>query len=131
MPPEQKPTISMPRNQLIALIVGVCVLSAAIGSGLALLAQTGPEGPAGKQGPRGHVGKQGPEGPAGESAGEELGALESEVEELRGQVEEAREEAGGSGEVGELEERVESLEEEVEGFHGLAQELCGEGSIIC
>ncbi|HVV89848.1 MAG TPA: hypothetical protein VHB53_05090 [Solirubrobacterales bacterium] len=128
MPPEQKPIVSLPRNQFIALVIGVCVLSAAIGSGLALLAQTGPEGPAGKQGPRGHAGKQGPRGPAGESAGEELGELEAEVGELRGEVEEL---GGESSEVGKLEERVESLEEELEGFSGLTEELCGEGSFVC
>lgn len=127
MPPDDKPTISLPRNQFIALVIGVCVLSAAIGSGLALLAQTGPEGPAGKQGPRGQVGKQGPPGPEGESAGEELGALEGEVEELRGAVEEG----GSSGEVGELEERVEVLEEELEGFSGITEELCTEGNFVC
>ncbi len=129
MPPEPKPLISLPRNQFIALVVGVCVLSAAIGSGLALLAQTGPKGPAGKQGPRGHVGKKGPRGPAGESAGEELGELEGEVEELRGAVEEQ----GESSQVGELEERIESLESEVEGFSGVAKELeiCGEESFLC
>ena len=133
MPPEEKPTVSLPRNQFIALVIGVCVLAAAIGSGLALLAQTGPKGPAGKQGPRGHVGKQGPAGPAGESAGEELGALEGEVEELRGEIEGVREEVGesGDGEVGELESRVEALEEEVESFGGITEELCGEGSFIC
>jgi hypothetical protein len=133
MPPEEKPTISLPRNQFIALVIGVCVLAAAIGSGLALLAQTGPKGPAGKQGPRGHVGKQGPAGPAGESAGEELGALEGEVEELRGEIEGVREEVGesGGGEVGELESRVEALEEEVESFGGITEELCGEGRFIC
>jgi hypothetical protein len=129
MPPEQKPILSMPRNQFIALVIGVCVLSAAIGSGLALLAQTGPQGPAGKQGPRGHAGKQGPRGPEGESAGEELGALEGEVEELRGEVEESG--AGASGEVEALEERVEGLEEELENGSGVAEELCGEGSFIC
>ena len=128
MPPEQKSILSLPRNQFIALIIGVCVLSAAIGSGLALLAQTGPQGPAGKQGPRGHQGKPGPRGPAGESAGEELGALEGEVEELRAAVEEGGE---SSGEVGELEERVEALEEEVEGYSGLAQELCSEEGFLC
>lgn len=128
MPPEQKPIISLPRNQFIALVVGVCVLSAAIGSGLALLAQTGPEGPAGKQGPRGHAGKQGPQGPAGESAGEELSGLEAEVGELRGELEEI---GGESSQVGELEERVEALEEELEGFSGLSEELCAEGSLVC
>jgi hypothetical protein len=128
VPPEQKSLISLPRNQFIALIIGVCVLSAAIGSGLALLAQTGPKGPAGKQGPRGHAGKPGPEGAAGESAGEELGALEGEVEELRAAVEEGSE---SNGEVGELEERVEALEEEVESYAALGEELCGEESFIC
>jgi hypothetical protein len=128
VPPEQKPIVSLPRNQFIALVIGVCVLSAAIASGLALLAQTGPEGPAGKQGPRGQAGKQGPRGPAGESAGEELGGLEAEVGELRDEVEEL---GGGPGEVGKLEERVESLEEELEGFSGVAEELCGEGSFVC
>ena len=110
MPPERTPLISLPRNQFIALVIGVCVLSAAIGSGLALLAQTGPQGP------------------AGESAGEELGELEGEVEELRGAVEEGGE---SSGEVAELEERVEALEEEVESYAGFAQELCSEESFIC
>jgi hypothetical protein len=128
MPPERKPLISLPRNQFIALIIGVCVLSAAIGSGLALLAQTGPKGPAGERGPRGHKGKPGPQGPAGESAGEELGALEGEVEELRDAVEEGSE---SNGEVAELEERVEALEEEVESYSGFAEELCSEESLIC
>jgi hypothetical protein len=134
VPPEEKPTISLPRNQFIALVVGVCVLAAAIGSGLALLAQTGPEGPAGKQGPRGHTGKQGPKGPAGESAGEELGELEGEVEELRGAVEEQGEASESSDEserVEELESRIETLEGEVSSFSNYAEELCEEGSFIC
>jgi hypothetical protein len=134
MPPDEQPHISMARNQFIALVIGVCVLSAAIGSGLALLAQAGPEGPAGKQGPHGHAGERGPAGPAGESAGEELGALEGQVDELRGElgaVAEAAEEGNDSGEVGELEERVEGLEEELESYAGLAGELCGEESLIC
>ena len=109
MPPERKPSISLPRNQFIALVIGVCVLSAAIGSGLALLAQTGPKGAQGERGPRGHKGKPGPEGPAGESAGEELGALEGEVEELRGAVEEAQEGSESNAEVGELEESPDNL----------------------
>jgi TolA-binding protein len=135
MPPEQKPSISLPRNQFIALVIGVCVLSAAIGSGLALLAQTGPKGPTGKRGPQGHVGKRGPEGPAGESAGEELGSLEGQVEELRGELEEVRGEAESAGEeegdVGELESRIEALEEETSGLSGIAEELCSEESFLC
>jgi hypothetical protein len=135
MPPEEKPAVSLPRNQFIALVIGVCVLSAAIGSGLALLAQTGPKGPAGKRGPQGHVGKRGPEGPAGESAGEELGAVEGAIEELRGEVSEAREAAEAAGEsegdVGELEARIEALEEETSGLSQIGEELCNEQSFIC
>lgn len=114
--------ITLPRNQLIALVVGVCVLSAAIGSGLALLAQTGPSGPAGKQGPRGPAGPEGAEGPSGAA---EIGGLEAEVEELRGQVEGAEETQG----------RLEELEEEVGnlsgGLPGSRSELCEEFGVEC
>ena len=120
--PERRPSVTLARNQLIALIVGVCVLSAAIGSGLALLAQTGPSGPAGKQGPRGPAGKQGPEGPSGAA---EIGGLEGEVEELRGQVEEAEETQG----------RLEDLEEEIGeisgGIPSSGSELCEEFGVNC
>jgi hypothetical protein len=120
--PERSPSITLSRNQLIALVVGVCVLSAAIGSGLALLAQTGPSGPAGKQGARGPVGREGPEGPSGAA---EIGGLESEVEELRGQVEAAEETQG----------RLEELEEEVGnlsgGFPGGRSEFCEEFGVEC
>jgi hypothetical protein len=109
--------ISLPRNQFIALIVGVCILSAAIGSGLALLAETGPTGARGDQGPAGPRGPEGPEGPSGAA---EVEGLEAEVEELRAQVEEG-------GDVGELESRLEDLENEVSGQSGLgAEELCEE-----
>ena len=108
----------MPKNQFVALVVGVCVLSAGIGSGLALLAQTGPAGPAGK---RGAPGPEGPQGPEGASAGEELGALEGEVEELRGQVE-----AGG-----EAEGRLDELESEVSELGGVTSELCAEIEAFC
>lgn len=124
--PESKPSISLPRNQLIALVVGVCVLSAAIGSGIALLAQTGPEGPAGKQGKRG---PEGPRGPEGESAKAELGAVEAEVEELRGQLEGLESSAGEGGP--EVEERLERVEEEVEELGGIAAELCNETNFFC
>ena len=119
--PERKPSVSLARNQFVALVVGVCVLSAAIGSGIALLAQTGPEGPAGKQGKRG---PEGPRGPAGESAAGEVEPLEAEIEELRGQLAEV-ESSAGEGD-GELEERVESLEEEVSELGRVASELCSE-----
>lgn len=105
--------VSMPQKQFVAILLGVCVLSAGIGSGIALLAETGPAGAAGKRGP---VGPEGPEGPAGPSGAEEIGALEAEVEELRGEIE-------GSES---LEGRLEELEAELSGLDGVAEELCGE-----
>ncbi len=113
--------VSLPRNHFIALVVGVCMLSAAIGSGVALLAQTGPSGAAGKQGPAGPAGPQGPEGP---SSAAEVEALEAEVGELRGEVE-------AGGDTGEVEDRLEALEEEVEGLGGVTSELCSELDFFC
>lgn len=105
--------VSLPKKHFIAILVGVCVLSAGIGSGLALLAETGPAGPAGERGARGPEGPAGPEGPSG---AEEIGGLEAEVEELRGEVEGADD----------LEARVEELESEISDFGGFTEELCGE-----
>jgi hypothetical protein len=105
--------VSMPQKQFVAILVGVCVLSAGIGSGLALLAETGPAGAAGK---RGATGPEGPEGPAGPSGAEEIGALEAEVEELRGEVEDSES----------FEGRLEELEAEISSLGGVAEELCGE-----
>jgi hypothetical protein len=124
--PERKPLVSLPRNQFIALVVGVCVLSAAIGSGIALLAQTGPEGPAGKQGKRGPEGKR---GPAGESASAEVAPLEAEIEELRGRLDGVQSSAGEG--TGELEERLERVEEEVEELGSVASQLCSEVEFLC
>jgi hypothetical protein len=95
--------VSMTQRNFVLLVVGVCILSAGIGSGLALLAQTGPAGP---KGARGAKGERGPRGPEGESAAGEVEGLEAEVEELRGRVEEGEE----------LNGRVEALEEELGGL---------------
>jgi hypothetical protein len=122
--PAADPRVSLPRNHFIALVLGVCVLAAAIGSGLALLAQTGPAGPAGKQGPRGPQGPPGREGVEGASAEAEVGALEDEVAELR----EAVEAEGGSAQ---LEGRVEELEAAVEEQRELTSELCAELELVC
>jgi len=113
--------VSLPRNQFIALVVGVCVLSAAIGSGLALLAQTGPSGARGAQGPAGPRGAQGPEGPSGSA---EVEGLEAEVGELREAIE-----AGGDS--GEVEHRLEELESEVAELGGISSELCEEIGAFC
>jgi hypothetical protein len=98
--------VSMTQRNFVLLLVGVCVLSAAIGSGLALLAQTGPSGPAGA---RGAAGKQGPEGPEGPSGAAEVGGLEGE----------------------ELEGRVEDLEAEISGLSGSRSALCEELELPC
>jgi hypothetical protein len=107
--------ISMTQRNFVLLVVGVCILSAGIGSGLALLAQTGPAGAKGARGPAGKQGPRGERGPAGKSATGEVEALEAEVEELRGRVEE---DEGLSG-------RVEALEEQLGGLAG------GEESFLC
>ena len=83
--------VSMTQRNFVLLLVGVCILSAGIGSGLALLAQTGPTGAKGKRGPEGKRGPRGPQGPEGKSATAEVEGLEAEVEELRGRVEEGEE----------------------------------------
>lgn len=80
--------------------VVICIVGAAIGSGITLLAKTGPEGPVGEQGDRG------PRGPRGYAAYDEAGEnaeaavidLEGNVNSLEGELEEARfalEELGG------------------------------------
>ena len=107
--------ISMTRRNFVLLVVGVCILSAGIGSGLALLAQTGPTGAKGARGPEGKRGPRGPEGKRGPSGEAKVEGLEAEVEELRGEVEES----------GELSGRLEELEEEIGGLSG------GESSILC
>jgi hypothetical protein len=112
------PMVSITRNRFIAALVGVCILSAAIGSGMTLLAKTGPSGAAGE---RGAPGPEGPAGPEGASGAEELGLLETEVEELRGQVE-------GSEE---LEGRLEELESEISGLSEAASEVCTEIEHFC
>ena len=113
--------VSLPRNQFIALVVGVCVLSAAVGSGLALLAQTGPSGARGAKGPPGPRGAEGAEGPSGAA---EVESLEAELGELRERLDE------GEG-TGELESRLEKLESEVSELGGLSSELCEELNVFC
>ncbi|MFN8215571.1 MAG: hypothetical protein U0R71_03150 [Solirubrobacterales bacterium] len=110
--------ISMTQRNFVLLVVGVCILSAGIGSGLALLAQTGPSGAKGARGPEGKRGPRGPQGPQGErgASGEaKVQGLEAEVQELRGAVEEDAE----------LSARLEALEEQLGGLSG------GESSILC
>jgi hypothetical protein len=102
----------------VAILVGVCILSSAIGAGIALLAETGPAGTPGKRGPAGPEGPEGPEGPSGAA---EISQLEAEVEDLRGQVEEGED----------LEGAIESLETEIDDLNGVASEICLEVELFC
>lgn len=86
-------TISMPPRNFIAIIVGVCVLSAAVGAGIALLAKTGPPGARGAQGPRGPQGQRGENGLGAHFSSEEVEEARRGVEEALSEVQEARSEA--------------------------------------
>jgi hypothetical protein len=116
---EWRPVVTLDRRALIAILVGVCILSSAIGAGFGLIAETGPAGTPGKQGPAGPEGPEGPEGPSGAA---EVEGLEAEVEELRGEI------ADGS----DLESRVEELESAVEEVGGIStDEICREFEDLC
>lgn len=117
---EWRPVVTLDRRAFIAILVGVCILSSAIGAGFGLIAETGPAGTPGKQGP---AGPEGPEGPAGPSNQGEIEGLEAEVEELRGEV----------GDSSDLESRLEELESAVEeGFGGLSpDDICREFEDLC
>jgi hypothetical protein len=94
--------IAITRRFFVVAVIAVCVLSAAIGSAISLVAQTGPAGPRGKPGPAG------PRGPKGKA---DTAAIEAQIETLRGEVD-----------VSGLEERDDENEERIEGL----EELLGE-----
>ena len=93
-------TIEVSRRLAIWTLVGVCALSAAIGSSITLLAETGPPGRDGERGPRG---PRGPEGPEGSVESFDYGFLESEIEDLAREL----------GDLGATEGRLEELEEDL------------------
>jgi len=115
---EWRPVVTLDRRAFIAVLVGVCILSSAVGAAIGLIAETGPAGVPGKHGPAGPEGPEGQEGPSGAA---EIGGLEEEVEELRGEIEES----------GSLETTIEDLESEVEDLRGIASELCLEIDAFC
>src|SRR6476469_3706837 len=108
------PTIEVSRRLAIWPIVGVCALSAAIGSSITLLAETGPAGKRGEAGLRGPRGPQGPEGREGAVEGPEFGFLESEIEGLAHEL----------GDLGATEARVTELEEDLTGTEETVSEIC-------
>ena len=107
------PTIEVTRRMAIWTLVGVCALSAAIGSSLTLLAETGP---AGKPGPKGERGPQGPQGPEGAVDAPDFGFLEDEIESLAREL----------GDLNATEGRVEDLEEDLTNVEEVVSELCFE-----
>jgi hypothetical protein len=111
-------TLEVSRRLAIWTIVGVCALSAAIGSSITLLAETGPQGKPGESGPRGPRGREGPEGAV---EGPDFGFLESEIE---GVAEEL-------GDLGATEARVEELERDLVGTEETVSEICLELELFC
>ena len=112
------PTIEVSRRLAIWTIVGVCALSAAVGSTITLLARTGP---AGKQGERGATGPRGPEGAEGSVEAPDYGFIESEIENLAGEL----------GDVSELERRLGHVESGLSSTESTVSELCFEIELIC
>lgn len=111
-------TIEVSRRLAIWTVIGVCALSAAIGSSITLLAETGPPG---KQGDRGQRGPRGAQGPEGEVEGPDLSFLENEVE---GLFDELGDVSAAEGRLGEVEDDLSATEENVEA-------ICLELDLIC
>lgn len=108
--------LELSRRQAIWAIVGVCVLSAAIGSGISLIAQTGPSGPRGERGPAG------PRGPQGKV---NTAAIEAEIEAVRREADVS----GLEDQVAENEERIEELEDALRSAERF--EECEEDEFFC
>lgn len=115
---EWRPVVTLDRRAFVAILVGVCILSSAVGAGFGLLAETGPAGVPGKRGP---AGPEGPEGPPGASNQGEIEELEAEVGDLQEEVAAAED----------LETRIEELEAELGDLGGIAPELCSQFEELC
>ena len=111
-------TIEVSRRLAIWTIVGVCALSAGIGSSLTLLAETGPTGPRGEQGP---TGPRGPEGREGSVEEIDLGFLEGEIEEIAAEL----------GDLSATEGRVDEIDEDLAEVEEVVEELCFEVGELC
>jgi hypothetical protein len=110
------------RRFFIVALIGVCIASAGIGAGVTMLAKTGPPGPKGERGP------VGPEGPEGVEGASDINYLESEVEELRGRVEEGE---GLEDAVAQNESELGYLESEVSSLRSTTSEICQELNLFC
>ena len=110
--------LDVSRRAAIWAVVGVCALSAAIGSGITLLADTGPAGPRGE---RGAAGPRGPEGPEGAVDEPDYGFLESELGALKDEL----------NSVADLEARVDGIDSDLTANEETVSELCLELELIC
>lgn len=111
-------TIEVSKRLAVWAVVGVCGLSAAIGSGITLLAETGPQGDPGE---RGATGPRGPQGPEGSVDAPDYGVLEAEIEDLSQRLEDA----------GSSEARIDELEADLAETEEVVSELCFELGEFC
>jgi hypothetical protein len=112
------PRLEVSRNLAIWTVVGVCALSAAIGSGITLIAETGPAGPKGQRGAPGPRGAQGPEGTTDLP---DIGFIESEVEDLRDELTTAAE----------LKSQVDAIDSDLTETEETLSEFCLELEEFC
>lgn len=113
--------VTVSRRWIVLALLGVCIVSAGIGTGTTLLlARTGPEGPPGAAGVRGPEGPPGPRGAEGYVDADDFGVgdLEVELASLREELEWVE------GDVGDLDGRTGGLE-------SITSELCFELDAFC
>jgi len=118
------PESGISRRLFTICIVGVCVLSAAIGSGITLLARTGPQGPRGPSGP---------EGPPGRSADEASYQAEEALDrasELDGRLGEVESNLPVFGEAASASD-LSDLESSVRDLESTTSELCVGLEVVC
>jgi hypothetical protein len=118
------PDSGISRRFFTICIVGVCVLSAAIGSGITLLAKTGPQGPRGPSGP---------EGPPGRSADEASDRAEEaldQADELDGRLGEVESNLPVFGEAASASD-LSDLESSVRDLESTTSELCFGLEVVC
>ncbi len=111
-------TIEVSRRLAIWTVVGVCVLSAAVGASIALVAETGP---AGGRGERGATGPRGLRGPEATVEAPDYGFIESEVEDLAREL----------GDINATEGRLDELEKDLSDTEETVGELCLELEVFC
>lgn len=115
--------LSVSRRVVVLTLVGVCVLSAAVGSGITLLAKTGP------QGPRGPVGAEGPPGDSAQQASYEAEEAAEHADQLDSRLSEVELELPG-GEAASVSD-LNNLEWQMQDLEGSMSRLCRELGTFC